>query len=123
MLEPRVNIVVPMAGQHPEFWMNGPDMSSVETPVNLAKVRGQTGLYWTLRSLEPLPKRVRFIFLVGSAFGDNAAITRCIIWATRFQPTMILPLKTPTFGAAMSVLQAKNFIDNGTMTCVGLMSS
>jgi hypothetical protein len=112
MLEPLVNIVVPMAGQHPEFWMNGPDMSSVETPVHLAKVRGQTGLYWTLRSLEPLPKRVRFIFLVGSALGDNAALTRCIIWATRFQPTMILPLKTPTSGAAMSVLQAKNIIDN-----------
>ena len=110
MIDPQVNIVIPMAGEHPEFWMQGPDMPSVQIPVNLSKVRGRSGLYWTLHSLEPLPARVRFIFIVGSDFRDNAALTRCLIWATKFQRTSIFSLTTPTSGAAMTVLQARHLI-------------
>ena len=114
MIEPLVNIVVPMSGNHPTFWTEGPDRKKNEVPVVLSNVRGKPALFWTMQSLQPLPKRIHFIFVVRSslAASQSCAFARILPWSVQYSRTSVVAIDRPTRGAAQSVLQARHLIDN-----------
>jgi len=114
IMEPLVNVVVPMSGAHPIFCMEGPDRQDVEVPVVLSSVRGKPALFWTIQSLQPLPKRVHFIFVVRRSLGKSSlcSLSRILPWSVDYNSMSIVVLDKPTRGAAQSVLEARNLIDN-----------
>jgi HAD superfamily hydrolase (TIGR01509 family) len=114
IMEPLVNVVVPMSGAHPIFCMEGPDRQDVEVPVGLSSVRGKPALFWTIQSLQPLPKRVHFIFVVRRSLGKSSlcSLSRILPWSVDYSSMSIVVLDKPTRGAAQSVLEARHLIDN-----------
>ena len=114
IMEELVNVVVPMAGAHPTFCMEGPDRQNVEVPVVFSSVRGKPALFWTIHSLQPLPKRVHFIFVVRRSLGKSSlcSLSRILPWSVDYNSMSIVVLDKPTRGAAQSVLAARHLIDN-----------
>lgn len=121
LMEPLVNVLVPMGGTHPSFWTQGPDRGHSEMPVVLSNVRGKPALFWNMLSLQPLPKRVHFIFVVSRSLGMGqglCALTRILPWAVCYARTTIIVLDKHTRGAVQSALQACAFIDNDSPLAV-----
>jgi NDP-sugar pyrophosphorylase family protein len=103
----RLNIVMPMAGLGSRFRQAGFQVSKP-----LIDVRGRPMYAWAVESL-PLEKSTRLIFILLASQPEFPDLKRDIESRYAKHKPVVLTVPGPTAGQAITVLRAKEFINNG----------
>jgi HAD superfamily hydrolase (TIGR01509 family) len=108
-----ITVVIPLAGNSPQAWLDGPESAPAELPLFLTDVRGRPALEWAVRSIKSARFPMRFVFVVKDAQAAALKLESMCVKATGYEPTTVVRARAETLGALKTVLQARQLLAPG----------
>ena len=106
-----IMVVVPLAGESQQYWIDGPEAVPSELPLFLADVNGSPAIEWLLKPFLKSRYELNFVFVVKEAQMQRFKLESLLPRIVGFRPTVVLPVHGETLGSLKTVLAIAEKLD------------
>lgn len=108
-----ITVVVPLAGESQQYWIDGPEAVQSELPLFLADVNGSPAIEWVLKPFLKSRYELKFVFVVKESQMQRFKLESLLPRIVGFKPTQVLPVHGETLGSLKTVLSVAEMLDGG----------
>ena len=106
-----ITVVVPLAGESQQYWIDGPEAVPSELPLFLSDVNGAPAIEWVLKPFLQSRYELKFVFVVKESQMQRFKLESLLPRIVGFRPTVVLPVHGETLGSLKTVLSVAEKLD------------